>query len=194
VEKGNSQSIAALLGVLLLLGVLSGLYAAHQWVQHRRAASDRNAQQVLWFLASADGEFRAMDRDGNGIQDYWTGDVAGLYKFGLIPREIAEADAAPLVPLIPQPIPYKGCFFRTLRADESETPPAPYQEDTDGRSGKVHSRMRFGFVAYPAGGMTASRRMWIINENHTPFGHEATSPPPQNWPPDPILRTWSKIP
>ena len=30
-------------------------------------------------MASAEADFRANDRDGNRIQDFWTGDVAQLY-------------------------------------------------------------------------------------------------------------------
>jgi hypothetical protein len=188
--RGNATSY---LVALVLIVTLIGAAVAARWIQRRRSETEQGGRTALRTLCTAEAEFRAKDRDGNGVRDFWTGDVAGLYKFGLIPRELAEADSAPVLPLVSQPIPWKGYFFRALTADDSETPPAPYQEDTDGKSGKVHSLSRFGFVAYPAEGITAPKLMWVINENNTSFGHRAGIPPPQNWPPDSILKTWSKI-
>jgi len=43
----------------------------------------RNASASLKTLATAEADFRANDRDGNRIADYWTGDVFGRY--GLVP-------------------------------------------------------------------------------------------------------------
>jgi hypothetical protein len=78
------------------------------------------------------------------------GDVAGLLRTGLIDRTTAEADARPLRPLVPLPIPRDGYYFRVLDADGSEVPPVPYRQETDRKSGKVHNESKFGFVAYPA--------------------------------------------
>jgi hypothetical protein len=145
-------------------------------------------------LAYAEADFRTNDRDGNGINDFWTGDVAGLYKYGLIPREWAEADTAPLVPLVPEPIPYKGYYFKALMADDSMTPPALYRQDTDKKSGKVHNLERFGFVAYPAGGIAPAKYMWIVNENNSVPRRPLTSPPTSNWPSDDEQKSyWSKV-
>jgi hypothetical protein len=41
----------------------------------------------------------------------WTGDIAELYRFGGVRRAIAEADAAPIRPLVPHPRPYHGYLF-----------------------------------------------------------------------------------
>src|SRR5438876_8635612 len=99
---------------------------------------------------SAEAEFRYKDVDGNGVEDFWTGDVAGLYRFGLIDREIAAADALPLFPRVPQPIPYMGYYFVAMEVDDSESPPEELRQDTDKKSGKVHHRSKFAFCAYPA--------------------------------------------
>lgn len=47
--------------------------------QSRRASNERQASASLKTMASAEADFRANDRDGNGVNDFWTGDVKGLY-------------------------------------------------------------------------------------------------------------------
>lgn len=71
-------------------------------------------------LRTAEDYFFEHDSDANGVRDYWTGDVAGLYRFGLISRELAEADAAPLQPLTATPRPYQGYFFVALKPDADD--------------------------------------------------------------------------
>lgn len=116
-----------------------------------RVSNERHASRLLKSLAPAEADFRANDRDQNGIQDFWTGDVAGLYEAGrLIERELAEADAAPLKPLVPKPVPFHGYFFRALLTDRSVNPPEEYGQSTDRSGRKVHHPSKYGFVAYPA--------------------------------------------
>lgn len=191
--RSNSLgSITSFLIAILLLGALIGIYVIPGWVSQHRADNERSGEAMLKTLSTAEADFRSHDRDGNGIQDFWTADVAGLYKFGLIPREVAEADVAPLVPLVPKPIPYKGYFFRALVADDSVTPSVPYRADTDGKSGRVHNLNRYGFVAFPSGGYLSGKFMWVINESNSPLRHPADIPPPVNFPPDSYLLNWSK--
>jgi len=193
----QSGSIAPVLWAILLvlmLGVLSTWYLVPEWLKERRWANERAGVSGFATLASAEADFRANDRDRNGVRDFWTGDVAGLYAFGLISRELAEADAAPRVPLVPHPIPYKGHYIRALVADDSETPPLVYGQVTDKTSGPVHNLERFGFVIYPAGGIGAPKYMWIINENNTALRSAATIPVPTTFPDDNQLKSyWSKV-
>src|SRR5205814_1790487 len=44
-----------------------------------RAANERSAATSLKTLTTAEADFRANDRDWNHVNDYWTGNVAGLY-------------------------------------------------------------------------------------------------------------------
>jgi hypothetical protein len=193
-DAGKPGSITPIVAALLLLGILGGAVGAPRWIDHRRAESDRSAGQALWKLTHAESEFRSQDLDHNGIQDFWTGDVAGFYAYGLIPRELAEADTAPLHPLVPQPIPYHGYYFKALKQDDSETPPVEYRQDTDQKSGKVHNLDRFGFVAFPAGGLATGKRIKVVNENNTVFKTPSTNPVPTAWPTDNQMRSfWSKI-
>jgi hypothetical protein len=187
---------AYILLMAILLVALGGLAAFAwwfpQWRAHHRASNERNVMTTLKALTSDEGDFRANDRDGNGVNDFWTGDVAGLYRWGLIGRGVAEADTRPLNPLVPVPIPYHGYYYEALLLDNSVTPPEAYGQDTDKRSGKVHNLERFGIVAYPAD-PKGGKYIFMINENNTLFRAGATIPRPTKWPTDAELRnSWSK--
>ena len=45
----------------------------------QRASNERNATTTLKTIAAAEADFRANDRDGNHVNDYWTANVSGLY-------------------------------------------------------------------------------------------------------------------
>jgi hypothetical protein len=156
----------------------------------KRGSNERQAATTLYALSAAEADYRANDRDANGVNDFWTADVAGLYKHGLIPREIAEADAAPLTPLVPQPIPHKGYYFKALQQDDSVSPPDAYRQETDKTSGKVHHRIRFGFVAIPAEIDKSGKYYFIRNEYGGQIRQRARGPAPLNWPSDGDLRSF----
>jgi len=150
------------------------------------------AVRALASIHAAQADFRANDRDGNGVPDFWTGDVAGLLRYGLIDRATAEADTRPLRPLVPLPIPSDGYYFRALDADGSIAPPETYRQETDRTSGKVHHPSSFGFVAYPAEPGATGSQILIINENGTVFGCRANIPVPNAWPDDPsLVASWA---
>jgi hypothetical protein len=185
----------ALLIIPVLLMTLAGAGALLWWLPQRRLeriwANERSAETSLKTISTAEADFRANDRDANGVNDFWTGDVAGLYRYGLIERSVAEADACPLFPLVPKPVPKAGYFYIALDFDESVTPPEPFRQDTDGKAGKVHHMKGFAFLAYPAD-PSDGKHMFIVNENNTVLHTLADSARPRSWPSDPVLRTWFK--
>lgn len=168
------RPLLSLLGCLGLLVVLLAI-AVPAFLSSGRASSERNASASLKTLATAEADFRANDRDGNGINDFWTGDVAGLYCISpgagrasdparaikLIEISVAGADSDPLrAPGDPYGIsirawveasPKAGYWYWALRGDGTETPPAPYRTDTHGtpNAGGFYNTSRFGFLAYP---------------------------------------------
>jgi hypothetical protein len=185
-------------GILLVaLAAISSIWAWPLWRKRISHENDYAAYVTVKNLAQAESDFYSNDRDRNGIQDFWTADVTGLYSvdpgngpISLIDRRVAEADARPLKGLVSKPIPYHGYYFLALDADERENPPEPYPQDTDKKSGKVHHLRKFGFCAYPAGPETGNR-VWIIDENNTAFMSSfGMITPPKNWPKD-FRRSWS---
>jgi hypothetical protein len=161
-----------------LLGIIA--FCVEELRRADRAANERSASMALRQLASVEAEFRANDRDKNGVNDFWTGDISGLYSLDvgagalqLIPREIAEADAAPLKPLVPAPVPYKGYLFRVLEVDHFDMDPKNerYQQDTGGKPpmGNVHHPAKFAFIAYPARYPTNGKYSFVVSESNTVF-------------------------
>ncbi len=166
------------------------------------------AASALKIIASAEASFRSDDRDGNGINDFWTGDVAGLYL--LVPKgdrfpiraigiTLASADAAPLprdAGATPAPpLPRHGYWYRALRKDRSAPAPQEYAVDTSGAGGpKTFNRNRFGFVAYPAEYGVSGLRTLIINESTSVFWKDTQGEPVQDWPDAVALkREWTLL-
>lgn len=163
----NKPSIA---GIAFLLVLVTLFFAA--WLSfdtQRRPNNNRSALIALTTLRSAQWDFRENDRDGNGVQDYWTGDIAGLYRFGLIERGVAEADAHPLVPLVPTPIPFNGYFFKVLIQDDTSSPPEIYAQETDVKSGKVHHRSKYALCIYPADPGVTGDYMYVTHESYSGY-------------------------
>ena len=174
-ERRLGMGCLLVLGAIIAASVIAGLRASH------RASNEHSASTVLHILKSAEADFRTNDRDGNGIVDFWTGDVAGLFRYGLIERSVAEADAHPLVPLVPRPIPKDGYYFVALDRDEPMNPPVEYRQETDKKSGKVHNRSKFGFCAYPAEPGVTGNFIYVVNENNSVFRAAASLPVPTSW-------------
>lgn len=133
--------------------------------EEEKIRNSMRASLALKAIMSLQFTFRANDLDKNGIHDFWTGDVAGLYHFGSIDRAIAEADARPLTAIVGNPIPYFGYYFVAMDkvgcADSAEE----YRQTTDPESGVVHHRSRFAFCAYPAQEERHPSYIWIVSED-----------------------------
>jgi hypothetical protein len=160
-------------------------------------------------IASAQADFRGNDRDDNKIQDFWTGDVAGLYgvkaqdgqTIKLIELSVAAADAAPLEAEGPwQKIepraPKDGYHFQAMVLDGSCEPSEPYRADTQGdrKMGRVHNTSRFGGCAFPAEYGLTGVRTFILNEGNTVFWKDSGGEPVLEWPSEEELRReWKKL-
>jgi hypothetical protein len=125
-----------------------------------RASNEMNARASIRTIVSAELDFRANDRDGNRVNDFWTGDVKGLYTMtsadepgtliddttddpplGLIELSIACADAdGTLIPAggenhpfdtISRPSDKSGYWYAVLSRDRSVSNPAESSYKTD---------------------------------------------------------------
>jgi len=138
------------------------------WVtgcHHHHGNTERSPVAWLKTLATAEVDFRSNDRDGNGRNDFWRDDVAGL--FSLVPRgwshrirlialSLAEADARPVhdVTALRPRAPLRGYWFMAIRhADE-------VQPDRGSR---------FAFCAFPDvyGPEGGKRWTYVIDESGT---------------------------
>jgi hypothetical protein len=139
-------------------------------------------------LASAQADFRANDRDGNGMNDFWRKDIAGFYAMPgvdgkplkLIELSTALADERPVWALGGYGIsgPRRGYWYRAiLHEDENPAKPDP---------------QRFAYVGYPADFPRHYKYTYVIDEKYAvfraelPFGQKVTTFPGD-------LTNWSKL-
>jgi hypothetical protein len=119
-------------GVLILF---AGIAMLPTLTQGYRATDERNALGSLKTLTSAQADFRANDRDGDGVNQFWRADVAGLYTLKsrtcpengaikLIELSIASADDRPVSDLNPYAVrsAKAGYCFRAIRHEDEKTP------------------------------------------------------------------------
>ncbi len=182
---------------LVLAGLVGLAACGPSWRDNERMAA-----AALKAITAAEADFRSNDRDGNGIHDFWTADVAGLHDLTppgsptplrLIDPAIAAAD-----PGRPGAKPYHGYWFVAIETDENG---APYRQDTAERGGAPrHNHSKFGFCAYPAEPGATGRAVFVVNEGNTiqrrtrklgpvlrfPSGEEEEDAPPS--PPLPLLK------
>lgn len=186
---------ALLAGVILgtgALGILLFAWFLPMWARGRMASNERAASAALKELRTAEADFRLHDRDGNGINDFWVGDVAGLFNYGRrIPLELARADARPLGTSLGRPVPLSGYHFIVLQFHQDEHPGRSvlYGQDTDGSGRKVRNTSSFGFCAYPAEYGVTGRHTLIINEGNTIFKYDMGGRPMIRWPLDESLQS-----
>jgi len=164
------------IGLLLLM--LAGAYGIHTYVEWKRS-EDRLA---IWHMVN---RINRPLLDENG---YWVGDVAELYRLAKLPREMAEADVAPLHPLVPSPIPYHGYFVRVL-----ETGPARWVgEPPTSLKGKTRCRDSFAICIYPAE-EGADEYTWLLCPYSILRMKGRKGPPITSWPEENERRQWSIV-
>lgn len=138
------------------------------------------AVEALRRLAMAEAFWRAKDPDGNGANDFWTRDVAGLHAVPgddrtfprLVDAELARADAAPAkayAKLEGAPAPRQGYLFRALKTDPKGQ---PYVQDAaapptgaNAPAGACANDARFAFSAWPARHGRDGTLTFLVGEN-----------------------------
>lgn len=208
-------TLIELMVVIAIIAVLVAI-AIPGLLSSQRSSNERNASASLKTLATAETIFRSNDRDGNRINDFWTGDVAGLFSMTsaavpgsgdapikLIELSVASADSNPLgagdpdtpkenagIDAFGTHSPKAGYWYFSLVSDSSLPGGATaiYAQDTDGSGDLVHNTSRFGFVAYPDAMGASGKLCFILNEQNTIFKREATSEvkPGVTLPPGPV--------
>ena len=98
------------------------------------------------------------------------------------PLPIQKADAAPILPLTPKPVPFRGYYFMALEHDKAFFPPENYRQGAD-RSGLIdHNFSRFAYCAYPAVYDWRHQLTFIINEELTLYSIDNGGKSIAKWP------------
>lgn len=143
-------------------------------------------------FASIETTFKTSDSDGNGVYDYWVGDVAGLYylthsssqQLRMIEISVALADANPKptgrwtasLPLVTRP--KAGYWFKAL----------PVEGAVDGRHPD-----RFAFAAYPDKYGEKHILTFILNQDGDMWLKDLGGRVIGAWPKDPSAEGWTKM-
>ena len=77
-RSGKGFTLIELMIVIAIIAIIAAI-AIPGLLSSQRASNERNASTSLKTLSSAEADFRANDRDWNHVNDFWTGDVKGLY-------------------------------------------------------------------------------------------------------------------
>jgi len=164
------MKVLGLLALLLLVvsgavflaqpGLLTDLLVAVGLVKRWGCGSLTVPPNALRTLAAAQAEFRANDRDGDQVSQFWRADVRGLYSLSpkgerikLIEVSIAAADDRPTTDLtgVIAKSPMLGYWFRAIRHLDED----PKSPDPD----------RFAFCAFPDT-PSAGPCLFIVDETH----------------------------
>ena len=189
----NFRRMAPHLGIFLLLASVTGVVL---WIQKRQKEKiwfvqrEQNAVSYLRVLGNIEQDFYRNDRDGNGVKDYWTRDVAGLrtvtaslstagVAIPVLPKDLAEADAAHLHDAPGGSAPFQGYYFKVLDFDAAGRPRAD------------RSTTGFAFCAYPAEYGRSGGSTFVINEQQKVYQVETGGKPVERWAPDP--QTWKLV-
>jgi prepilin-type N-terminal cleavage/methylation domain-containing protein len=204
-------TLIELMIVVAVIAVLAAI-AVPGIMKSQRSSHERSALTSLKTLAVAEFDFQANDRDGNGIRDLWTGDVAGLYcmtpvttagntdqPVKLIDGGYAASDSNPLadgdaggeyrsIDHFFQPSPKAGYWVTAMDADEDGN---DFRRDTAGSldMGAVHHGTRFGFLTFPDNYRVTGQQAGIIGESCTVFRRMVTVElkPGTSNPPGPVI-------
>jgi hypothetical protein len=157
---------------------------------------EMNASLLMRTLVNVQAMVKFTDADGNGVEDYWTGDVAGLYgmqdaagnRIMMIPRSMAAADAAALenYGLEATGQANQGYLFRVMTTDETG---AVYQLDGDGDGDAVTHPQRFGICAYPET-YEPGKKTLIVNQMGVVYSKDNGGTAVMTWPKDPEEEGW----
>ena len=187
-------TLIELLIVIAIIAIIAAI-AIPGLLASQRAANERNASASLKSVASVQADFRSNDRDGNKINDQWTGDVAGLY--GICPPDssemvklleisIAGADPSALDQAATPPAPTAttgmytgqsyfatrspkaGYWFRAIRTDEEGAPYGIASGSSVGLTGAFFNGAKFGVECYPDS-RHDGRNIFIVNEGNGIF-------------------------
>lgn len=207
-------TLIELMIVIAIIAIVAAI-ALPNLLSAQLSSNERSASTGMRSLCTSEFDFRSNDRDNNRLQDFWTGDVSGLYRLTdasgnlmkLIELPVAQQDGLPLAPgtagglmsaFLPPLSNKAGYWVMALDQDLQPDPDADYKLATDTAMGPVHNMNRFGFLAYAEAYGTSGRAMFITNESGVVYrrdpGGEVIVPATQPVQLQPALRIYPENP
>lgn len=77
-NRKHGFTLIELMIVIAIIAVIAAI-AIPGLLSSQRASNERSASTSLKSVATAEADFRANDRDWNHVNDFWTGNLSGLY-------------------------------------------------------------------------------------------------------------------
>jgi prepilin-type N-terminal cleavage/methylation domain-containing protein len=203
-RQDQGFTVMEVLIVIVIIAIVAAI-AIPGLISSQRSSYERNASTSLKTICVAQHDFRANDREGNRVNDFWTADVKGLYTMTnaaipgnaggtidppirLIDLSLAAADADEIVPPAGgENIPVTsfgvcaakaGYWYAALTTDANYAgPEATYRTDTLGipNMGTTHHYTKFAVMAFPDSGVFG-RFVFVVNEANTIYRSAITSP------------------
>ncbi len=201
----------------------AGASADDQKVAEKRKLdrNERMASASLKTMATAQADFRSNDRDNDRAQNFWVGDVHGLFgmcpstngsappgaastahelMIKLIEHSIAAADAAPLslpgiVAPAATPVPKSGYFFQVVKSYKRGDGQTVAYGQAGGipKWGEHWNFGKFAICAYPAQYGVTGRRTYFMNEDITIWWKDTGGQPVAVAPVHPGADGWMKL-
>jgi prepilin-type N-terminal cleavage/methylation domain-containing protein len=202
--KKQGFTLIELMIVIAIIAIIAAI-AIPGLLSSQRAANERNASTSLKTLTSAEADFRANDRDGNRVNDFWTQDVKGLYTLSnygagganvttmikLIELSLAGADAELAatsagncvnITQVTVPSAKSGFWYQALLSDMSAVgTEQTYKLNTSGvdNTGTTLSVTNFNTSKFGftawPDSASAGKYAFIVNEGNTIFRRALTS-------------------
>lgn len=190
--------------VLSVICTLTLLFRSPGLSGVQRSSTHENARGALGSIAWAEREFHDKDVDGNGLMDWWVGDVSGLHRLhrdgrpiALVQDYLVEADAAPLQPsgdkiklepLVAQERTYSYRYSVIPKRLDG----TPYAQDPAGEGLALRSQLGFAFCAFPSHYRVTATETLIIDETSIVWRKDIGGSRIEQWPSDPEKEGWTK--
>ncbi|MEK7866509.1 MAG: DUF2950 family protein [Planctomycetota bacterium] len=204
-RRTRGFTLVELMLVVAIIAIVAAI-AVPSLFRSRVAANEVSCQATMKQLVTTEQVWRQTDSDRNGVQDFWTNDVAGFYGYRdavgmslkMVDINLATSDPAgwPTYTAAPFSLPGSvssktGFYHSVMTTNEAGL---PYQLDPDGDGFMTHPT-RFAFCGYPAQYPTSGVRQYIVNEEGVVFAQElGVVPPTTTWPAtDPTTLGWLAV-
>lgn len=205
-NRRGSRGGFSLIELMIVIAIIAVIFsiAIVGFISIRRASNEKSTSASIKSLTTGEESFKNNDLDLNLQNDYWTGDVAGLYSIqpagssksilAISDVALASADTAPVTsgaynngraqtagtPLTQSP--KTGYWVQAMLRDVQG---ADLMQDTD-TFGAVHSNGGYGFCAVPVNYGVTGTFCYIVNHGNAIFRRDFGTATPVV--PSPVVR------